>query len=224
MELTAEEKQLALKLDFDEDVLRLVKSEFQKPLEPFARLISPIDGSSVVWSSTDILDGKGLPVKLADRYVWVWEPDYLEVIHRMRSMLLPHGYMAFLTDAYGTIPCLAILKTADQYEIVRVVETHGWDIDDKQWQPDELIAKLQEWEHLCDFTVVGADYDNIKLEFRTLPHDLIAFSEEVNRLCWELQQVYEIDGYGGDASNKRRAVKQLAHIIRETHKVYLWWD
>lgn len=225
VELTAEENQLALTLDFDEDVLRLVKSEVQKPLEPFAQFISPADGSSVIWNCTDILDGRGLPVKLADRYVWLWEPDYLEIIHRMRSLLLPHGYMAFLTDGFdGTIPCLAILKTLDQYEIVRVTGTRGWDIDDKHWQSGELIAKLQEWEHLCDFDVIGADSDNIKLEFRTLPDDLVAFSEEVNRLCWELQQVYEIDGYGGDELNKRSAVEQLAQIIRDTHKVYLWWD
>ncbi len=228
MGLTAEEKQLALNLDFDEDVLRLVKSEMQKPLEPFARLISPVDGSDVILKSMDVslvdLDCKGLPVMLAREYTRVWEPDYLELVHRMRSLLLPHGYMAFLADAYGTMPCLAILKTLDQYEIVRVAETRGRDIDDKQWQPNELIAKLQGWEHLCDFSVIGAGSQDIKLEFRTLPHDIIAFSKEVNQLCWELQQVYGIEGYAGDELNKRRAVKQLAQIIRDTHKVCLWWD
>ena len=132
--------------------------------------------------------------------------------------------MAFLIDAYGAMPCLAVLKTLDQYEIVRIVQTRGWDIDDKQWQPDELVARLQEWENLCDFDVIGAGDDNIKIEFKTLPHDMIAFSEEVNQLCWELQQVYEIDGYGGDELNKRKVVEQLAQIIRDTHKVCLWWD
>jgi len=227
VELTAEEKQLALTLDFDEDVLRLVKSEVQKPLVPFEQWISAIDSNDVVdssWSSADILDGKGFAVKLAQEYRWMWKPDYLELIHRMRSLLLPYGYMAFLTEAYNPYPCLAVLKTLDQYEIIRVVETRGWDFDDKQWQPDELIAKLQEWQHLCDFNVIGAHSDNIKLEFTTLPHDLIAFAEEIHRLCWELQQVYKIDGYCEDPIENRRTAEQLAQIIRETHKVYLWWD
>ena len=223
-ELTAEEKRLALILDFDEEVLRLVKSEVQRPLEPFALLASPTDGGSVVLDSVDVLDGKGLPIMLAKEYAGMWEPDYLEIIHRIRLLLLPHGYMAFLTDAYGTMPCLAILKTLDQYEIIRVVETHGWDFDDKQWQPDELIAKLQEWQRLYDFNVIGAHSDNIKLEFTTLPYDLIAFAEEVHHLCWELQQVYKIDGYCEDPTENRRAAEHLAQIIRETHKIYLWWD
>ena len=223
MELTVEEEQLAFALDFDEDVLRLVKSEMQKPLEPFVRLAIPIDGRDVV-SSADILNGKGFAVKLAERYVWMWEPDYLELIHRMRSLLLSHGYMAFLTDGYGAMPCLAILKTLDQYEIIRVVETRGWDFDDKYWQPDKLIAKLQEWQNLCDFNIIGAGHKNIKLEFKTLPRNLIAFSKEVNRLCWELEQVYGIECFSNDALEQQKAVEQLAQIIRDTHKVYLWWD
>lgn len=227
MELTAEEKQLALTLDFDEAVLRLVKIEVQKPLVPFEQWVSATDSNDIVdspWSSADILDGKGFAVKLAQEYKGMWEPDYLELIHRMRSLLLPHGYMAFLTEAYNPYPCLAILKTLDQYEIIRVVETRGWDFDDKQWQPDELIAKLHEWERLCDFDVIGAGNDNIKVEFNTLPHVLIAFSGEVNRLCWELEQVYGIDGHSRDELDNRRAAEQLAQIIRDTHKVYLWWD
>lgn len=227
-ELTAEEKQLALTLGFDEDVVRLVKSEMQKPLEPFARIFSPTYGDDVILSCMDVslvdLDSKGLPIMLAREYVQVWEPDYLEVIHRMRSLLLPYGYMAFLADAFGTMPCLAVLKTLDQYEVIRVVGTRGWDFDGKQWQPDELIARLQEWKNLCDFDVIGAASHDIKLEFRTLPLDIIAFSEEVNRLCWELEQVYGIEGYGGEELNKRRAAEQLAQIIRETHRVCLWWD
>lgn len=224
MELTAAEKRLALTLDFDEEVLRLVKSEVQKPLESFYKFTGVVDGSNVVWSSADTLEGKGLGVRLAQKYKWFWEPDYLDVIHRMRSLLLPHGYMAFLTDAYGTMPCLAILKALDQYEIVRVMETSGWDYDDKHWQPNELIANLQEWEHLCDFNVIGAGYNNIKLEFKTLPQDLMAFSEEVNRLCWELDEVYGIECYSSDDLERQRAVEQLAQTIGETHKVYLWWD
>ena len=222
MELTAEEKQLALTLDFSEDVLRLVKSEVQKPLVPFEQWISASDSNDVVdssWSSSDVLNGKGFAVKLAQEYRGMWEPDYLELIHRMRSLLLPYEYMAFLTEAYNPYPCLAILKTLDQHEIIHVVEARGWDSDDKQWQPDELIAKLQEWQHLCDFNVIGAYSDNIKLEFTTLPHDLIAFAEEINHLCWELNQVYDID-----SESEKERVEKLSEIIRETHKVYLWWD
>lgn len=216
MKLTAEEKQLALTLGFDEKVLMLVNSEVQKPLKPLK--VSP----SVV--SADILRANGLSVVLPEKYVWMWEPDYLELIHQMHSTLLPYGYTAFLTEAPHPRPCLAILKTLDQYEIIRVVETRGWDFDDKYWQPDELIAKLQIWEQLCDFNIIGAGYKNIKIEFKTLPQDLIGFADEINRLCWELNQVYDVECYSDEVLENRRLAEQVAQIIRETHKIYLWWD
>lgn len=221
MTLTPEEEQLARRLDFDEEVLRIVKTEVQKPLEPFAEYLGV---PPFAWSGADVLDGKGLSVKLAERYTGTWEPTYLDTIHRLRSFLRPLGYMAFLTEAYNPYPCLAIIKTLDQNEVLRVTGTQGWDLDDKFWTAKELIGKLDEWRTLCDFTIIGADYHNIKLEFITMPDDLLAFAEEVNFLCWELQQVYEIEAYSGDALDKQRATEQLAQIISETRRLYMWWD
>ena len=224
MTLTPEEKQLAITLNFDEDVLRLVKSELQKPLEPFEQFVSSVDGREDVRSSADILDGKGFVVKLAEEWVWIWEPDYLDLIHRMRAALIPLGYMAFLTEAYNPQPCLGILKTLDQNEIIRVVKTRGWGFDDKFWSAEELIVKLEEWRQLCDFNIIGADSDNIKLEFKTLPEDLVSFADGINYLCWELQQIYKVNPYTEDVIEKRLVAVQLAQIIRETRRVCLWWD
>ncbi len=226
MNLSPQEEQLARILDFDEDVLRLVKSELQRPVEPFEQYFSTVDGSEVIYSSADIFDGKCFVVKLANEYAGSWEPAYLELIHRMRSLLTPYGYMAFLTEAYNPQPCLTVLKTLDEYEIIRVVKTGGWDFDDKQWQPEELIGKLQEWKGLCNFSVIGADRNNIKLKFITLPHHLVGFAEEVCCLCWEiLDQVYDFDGmYGEDTVQNRWLAEQLAQEIQRTNRVYLWWD
>ena len=206
MTLTFEEEQLALTLNFDENVLRLVKSELQKPLEPFYSEESPKD--------------KGFIVVLDEAYTGFWKPDFIALVHRIRSLLLPYGYMAFLMGWPYPRPCLVILKTFDQNEIIRVVNTHGWDLDDKSWQAEELIAKMADWQQLCDFKIIGADYNNIKLEFRTLPQDMIAFAEDVNHLCWELDQVYGIELYSGDAVEKRQATEQLAQIISETQRLY----
>lgn len=223
MTLTPEEEQLARRLDFDEEVLRIVKAEVQKPLEPCLRHIQLADGETVNVSSLGVLRGSVFVITLAEKYVGFWQPPFLDVIHRLRSLLRPYGYTAFLMNGYPH-PGLAIIKTLDQNEILRVTETHGWDFDDKFWTAEELIGKLNDWRSLCDFTIIGADYNNIKLEFITLPNDLLAFAEEVNFMCWELDQVYKIECYSGNSLDKQRATEQLAQIIRETRRLYLWWD
>jgi len=227
MELTTEEKLLALRLGFDEAVLRIVKSELQKPLEPFKKYISPDDGSEYILSSEDVglFVSKSLVVELADKYAGMWNPNYVELIHRIRSIIAPFGYLAFLVEPFGH-PSLAVMNTLDQYEIIRVMETRGWDFDfdDKQWLAEDLIEKLRQWEQFCKFNVIGAGNDNIKLEFETLPLDLIAFAEQINHLCWEIDQIYGIDSYCREPLEIKRSAEQLARIMRETHTVYLWWD
>ncbi len=227
MELTTEEKLLALRLGFDEAVLRIVKSELQKPLEPFKRYISADDGSEYILSSEDVglFVRKSLVVELADKYTGMWKPNYVELIHGIRSMIAPFGYLAFLVEPFGH-PSLAVMNTLDQYEIIRVMETRGWDFDfdDKQWLAEDLIEKLRQWEQLCKFNIIGAGNDNIKLEFETLPVGLVAFAEQINHLCWEIDQIYGIDSDCREPSEIKKSAEQLAGIMRETHTIYLWWD
>ena len=105
MTLTLEEEQLARRLGFDEDVLRIVQAEVQKPLEPYLRHIQLADGETVNVSSLGVLRGSVFVITLAEKYVGFWQPPFLDVIHHLRLLLRPHGYMAFLMNAYPH-PCL----------------------------------------------------------------------------------------------------------------------
>ena len=64
-----------------------------------------------------------------------------------------------------------------------------------------------------------------KLVLETLPDDLVGFAERVNFLCWELDEI--MNGFGnygeGEAENRALAEKLAAHL-RETRRLYLWWD
>ena len=72
--------------------------------------------------------------------------------------------------------------------------------------------------------LVGADYKNVKLILETLPDDLLGFAEEVNYLCYGLDQVNDFGYYGDNPEENRIIAEKLAASLRETRRLYLWWD
>ncbi len=226
MELIEEEKQLARTLGFDEDVLRIVKQEVEKPLEPYERYAATADHPEYVFTSAEVLrvDNKGFAVRLGEQYGKVWERDYLPVVYRMRSSLIARGYMAFLCEDWNYRPCLAILKTLYQYEIMRVERTCGMTLDRSDLSCDELIAELENWRHICEFDVIGAGYNHITLSFKTLPDDLRAFAERVVDLAWDsLEQQYGFGCYG-IPEETQAVLGNLTRLLYDTQSLYLWWD
>lgn len=225
MELTLDEQHLARTLDFSEVVLRVVKQELLQPLEPFVIATSPNDGEVTV-SAAEILDGKGFVVKLADKQSEeVWEQKHEDIVCRMRAQLIsPHGYMAFLTEDWTYRPCLGVTKAQDESAILRATGIHGFDFDHKYIDAERMVAILQQWRQLCKFDIIGSDYNNVKLRFQTLPQELPAFCKQVNHLCWELQQIYDIDGNTDESGWIDNASAELAEIIRRDNRLYLWWD
>ena len=219
--LTPAETLLASRIQFDPQVLRVVKGMIGRDVEPYAKYSIDSDGWDGIVTADEETSGRGLTVKIDENYA---ETDWhLGELDSLRE-ILPAGYMAFLTEDNCYRSDLTILKTIDPYDILRVRDTYGWDFQHKLCKSEDLIGVLVEWQKECRLKTVGADYNNVKLIMETLPDNLVAFAEKVNFLCWELDQINGFGCYGeGEAENCVLAEKLAAHL-RETRRLYLWWD
>lgn len=217
--LTPMEGLLASRIDFDENVLRLVKGALGKDIEPYEEYVG-FDGLAGVVGADEETNGTGFTVKFADAYDDTW---HLDKINEVRG-LLPFGYSAFLTEDCIYRPGMTVLKTSNPYDIIRVQQTQGWDFKHRHYWIEDIIQVLIGWQKHCHMDLIGADYNNVKLILETLPDDLTGFAEEVNFLCWELDQLNSFGQYGDDPEENRIIAEKLAASLRETRRLYLWWD
>ena len=104
------------------------------------------------------------------------------VLSSLRRQLLPLKYMPFVVEMNAglKIEKIGILKGTDQYEILRIMHTNG---DDYDISNQDVIERLKEWETHSPFDIIGADNDWVEIEFKILPKDLKAFTEEVYDFC-----------------------------------------
>ncbi len=104
------------------------------------------------------------------------------VLHSLRKRLAPLKYMAFVMEMNANIKTdkIGVLKGTDQYEILRTMHTEG---DEYDISNQDVIDRLKEWEKNSPFAIIGADNDWVEIEFKTLPKDLKAFTEEVYDFC-----------------------------------------
>jgi hypothetical protein len=133
--------------------------------------------------------------------------------------------------------------TNDSLALVREAGTGGpnFDLDN-----DAIIARLQQWQSLCSFRVVSADYDAIEIQFDTLPKDMDAFAKELYQFCpdlvdqgtgcmAEMLEMAEETGQeiapeiqklieGVDFSDENYGVEILKREVQLRKAVSLWWD
>lgn len=192
---TAEEvKALAGDTGFGEEIVQLVEQESGRRAEQLIGMTD--DGEEVAVN--------GLAVSVA-------EDEARELVRRLRERLVPQGYKVFLREMnFGFEPDkVGIVKVEDQYDILRMMGTNGWNYN---ISPEDLIAKLQEWERQCPLEIVGADFDWVEAEMKELPADMGAFAKEVHEFCPDA-----VDQGTG-------TVAALVEQMHKTRTLSLWWD
>lgn len=132
-------------------------------------------------------------------------------INNLRSGLIGTGYYPYISEEnHKHAPDkITILKTNDQFDILRFRKTNGanYDID-----TDGIIAKLSEWNDKYGLHIIGADFDWVSFELHSLPEDMEAFGEEVYEFCPDsVDQGFE-------------TVERLVQAISYWQYVQLWWD
>ena len=133
------------------------------------------------------------------------------VMDKYRAALRKDGLMMFVSEQnYGDKPDeLAILKTNDQYDIIRVMATDGinYDIDNAM-----VVKKLKEWEKTCSFEITGAGQDWMEAVFTKQPADMAVFAKQVYTFCPDV-----VDQGTGTQEG-------LAEEMKGKNTLYLWWD
>lgn len=104
---------------------------------------------------------------------------------------------------------IAIIRTKDQYDILRVMATDGANYG---ISTDAIIKKFKTWEKSFSFRINGAELDWVSAEFITMPKDMLAFAKEVYKFCPDVVE----QGTG--------TVEALAGEMKSTKTLYMWWD
>lgn len=137
--------------------------------------------------------------------------DATKLTDEMRTWVKAKGYIMFTShDSFGRgNDSIAILKTKDQFDILRTIGTAGpnYDLDN-----NAIIATLYKWNLKYPFTITGAGPDWVAAEFIKQPADMQAFAKEIYPFCPDI-----VDQGSGD-------VEALAKEMKDNNMLYLWWD
>jgi hypothetical protein len=101
-------------------------------------------------------------------------------------------------------------KENDIFAPLVEADTNG---DNYDLSTEDIIAHLKNWQKISSFTISDVDYNQVILNFSTLPKDLDAFIEDAVEFCPDLIMDDE------DAE-----IPHLIEQLAKTKKLGLWWD
>jgi len=204
MALTAGEQELCAQIGFDVAAGEALKAASGQELEQ----LQGNDLATGQWGPID-----GLSVKINE--------NAAQAIIAAAQPQLPEGYIAFYSTRQGGRHAeVSVLKTADRLDILRVKSTSGGNYD---LAPEDVVARLQQWQQLCSFTIVGASHDWTLLEFETLPADLDAFAQEIYAFCPDTIDQH-FGCFNDMAEVMEEAGKELPAHVRQVMESQDWND
>ena len=194
-DLSPKEIELVNKLDFDIELMKELKKETKNGL---------IQLPAVDQETGDILDEfhNGIQSKSS-------EEKANTIVKKLKEKFREKGYLIFVFSTEEESNIIGVLKGTDDIDILRYRRTDGINYD---YENDDLVAKVSEWNKKFGLTVIGCGRDWLELEFKKLPTDLDAFSEEVYEFCPD-----SVDQGVGEVEN-------LKELIKEMNGIWLWWD
>ncbi|HEV3443421.1 MAG TPA: DUF4253 domain-containing protein [Gemmataceae bacterium] len=109
----------------------------------------------------------------------------MKAVQDLGPPLTQAGYRVFWSVVYHAdgrkkSDELAVLRTIDRYEIVRLRQTNGANYGQSN---ADIVSRLEQWEALCEFEIIGAAIDWVAMEFVSLPRHICSFAEEVYTFC-----------------------------------------
>lgn len=201
--ITNNEKALLDTIGFEPFVLARVRKLTQAPISRLQRSFS-IYYSTEKELKTTTKKHNGFSVKTD-------EQSAKKMVFDLKDELKDKGYLIYISEVhFGFEPdVVSVLKSTDQFEILRVEETSAvnYDMDNQM-----VLEKLQEWNRQYPFQIIGADGSRVEAIFTTLPKNMKAFAKEVYDFCPDV-----VDQGTG-------SVNELKKEMTDSKMLYLWWD
>lgn len=194
-DLSPKETELVNKLDFNIELMKELKKETKNGL---------IQLPAIDQETADVLDEfyNGI-------YASVSEEKANSIVKKLKEKFRAKGYLIFAFTKEEDSKCIGVIKGTNDLDILRYRRTDGINHD---YENDDIVAKISEWNERFGLTVIGCGRDWLELEFKKLPTDLDAFSEEVYEFCPD-----SVDQGVGEVEN-------LKALIKEMNGIWLWWD
>ncbi|MBI2642240.1 MAG: DUF4253 domain-containing protein [Candidatus Wildermuthbacteria bacterium] len=212
--LTIEERKLAEVLGFEEDILMAVKECVATPLKQLDHRVG--------------VSSLGLPREKAAR-----------IVRENYEKLRGRGYFIFLgkldmdivlnmstsENMYNPSYEVTIVKSRDQYDILRVMETSGGNYG---ITTDDIIEKLKGWDNMysLDLKIFGADKAAVDIEINHVPEAKEKFTNEVFQFA---PDVIDDMLLGKSYPTEPGAMKKYAYDtfidrLKTKEHFWLWWD
>jgi len=194
-DLSPKETELLNKLDFNIELMKKIKNETKSGLIQ----LPAIDQETGEVSSEFY---KGIHSSSS-------EEKANSIVKKLKEKFRIKGYLIFVFTGEGDSKSIGIIKGTNDLDILRYRRTDGINHD---YENEDIVSKISEWNDKFGLTVIGCGRDWLELEFKKLPADLDAFSEEVYEFCPD-----SVDQGVGEVEN-------LKLMIKETNGIWLWWD
>lgn len=101
-------------------------------------------------------------------------------------------------------------KQKDLFAPLVEADTNG---DNYDISTEDIIAQLKKWQQICSFTISDVDYNQVTLNFSTLPKDLDAFIKDAVEFCPDLIM-----------DEEEAEIPLLKKQVAQKKKLGLWWD
>ena len=234
MELTPEEKALAARIGFDEDVVAVVKREanafasmFKVDATDQLTYYSGYRHGRLTKREQEPLEGFSVQLPL----------DVGPLTLLLRGALQRRGYLPFVFQRFYPVlrcpepGCMVVMKTIDQFDIIRVAYPEG---NNDHIENATIVRQLQAWDQRYGLEVIGANGDWLKVSFLTAPADVAEVGAEAVALCPDLQANYwelaeeQARKYYPFQDDEEGIQKQIGYVvgrdIASSRHLFLWWD
>ena len=137
------------------------------------------------------------------------QEESVHLVLKLSEELRKINYQSFIFD-YDNKK-IGIIKGSDQFDILKVQQTNG---DNYDISNEKVISKLKDWHRRYPFIIIGADYDWVELSFCAMPNgkELKRLAKEIDKFCPDIVE----QGTG--------TINGLIEEMKETGKLFLWWD
>jgi hypothetical protein len=203
--LTAHEKHLCDSMKIDPSVLLELKKHTSEPVEAFHYSLSKMYNADQSVTEID-------PIRLPGFVFREDQANTSKIITELQSILMEKGYYLFIMEqnfGLGQKDAMAILKTTDQYEVLRAIKTDGINYG---ITTDSLIAIVKNLDKKYALSLVSAGGDFCEFRIGKDPADWMDLAREAYAVCPDI------------VDQGTESVEALADELKKRKSLYFWWD